>query len=169
MLNFSLNWIHLKSVPILPHFVHHENEQEVNNSTLVRSENETSSPQSSLYNLLKSSAQHFHIGRGYQPEIGDNSRLGFLLSLKAIVQLAANPLVAVVSQRKGFALPLLVGTVNLILCALLFAFGRSYEILSSARALQGITSACFTIAGRLIIQNSSITSWTEFQMSVWMF
>lgn len=136
----------LKSVPILPHFVHRENGQE-ENGTLVSPEtgNETSS---SLYNLLKSSAQHFHIGRGYQPEIGDNSRLGFLLSLKAIVQLAANPLIAVVSQRQGFALPLLVGTVNLILCALLFAFGRSYEILSSARALQGITSACFTIAGR---------------------
>lgn len=139
-----------KPVPILPHFVHRENGQE-ENGTLIISEthNETSS-QSSLYNLLKSSAQHFHIGRGYQPEIGDNSRLGFLLSLKAIVQLAANPLIAVVSQRQGFALPLLVGTVNLILCALLFAFGSSYKILSSARALQGITSACFTIAGRLV-------------------
>ncbi|EFX79865.1 hypothetical protein DAPPUDRAFT_22768, partial [Daphnia pulex] len=91
----------------------------------------------------------------------DNSRLGFLLSLKAIVQLAANPLIAVVSQRQGFALPLLVGTVNLILCALLFACGRSYEILSSARALQGITSACFTIAGRLGVVASTYSEETK--------
>ncbi|XP_046447395.1 synaptic vesicular amine transporter-like isoform X2 [Daphnia pulex] len=140
-------------VPILPHFVHRAENGQEENGTLVSPEtgNETSS---SLYNLLKSSAQHFHIGRGYQPEIGDNSRLGFLLSLKAIVQLAANPLIAVVSQRQGFALPLLVGTVNLILCALLFAFGRSYEILSSARALQGITSACFTIAGLGVVAST---------------
>ncbi|KAI9565499.1 hypothetical protein GHT06_009291 [Daphnia sinensis] len=135
-------------VPILPHFVHQGHVQETDgiSATEIQSSNETLA-KSSLYNLLKSSAQHFHIGRGYQPEVGDNSRLGFLLSLKAIVQLVANPLVAIVIQRKGFSLPLLVGTINLILCSLLFAFGRSYEILSSARALQGITSACFTIAG----------------------
>ena len=29
----------------------------------------------------------------------------------------------------------------------MFSFGRSYGVLSTARALQGITSACFTIAG----------------------
>ncbi|KAK4018560.1 synaptic vesicular amine transporter [Daphnia magna] len=135
-------------VPILPHFVHQDPIQETDGilGNRIQSSNETLA-KSSLYNLLKSSAQHFHIGRGYQPEVGDNSRLGFLLSLKAIVQLVANPLVAIVIQRKGFSLPLLVGTINLILCSLLFAFGRSYEVLSSARALQGITSACFTIAG----------------------
>ncbi|XP_057373254.1 synaptic vesicular amine transporter-like isoform X2 [Daphnia carinata] len=135
-------------VPILPHFVHHDpvDETGVLPATEIQSSNETLT-KASLYNLLKSSAQHFHIGRGYQPEVGDNSRLGFLLSLKAIVQLVANPLVAIVIQKKGFSLPLVFGTINLILCSLLFAFGRSYEVLSSARALQGITSACFTIAG----------------------
>lgn len=141
------------TVPILPHFVHQGNAMQETNGTLdigFQSGNETLT-KSGLYNLLKSSAEHFHIGRGYQPEVGDNSRLGLLLSLKAIVQLVANPLVAIVIQKKGFALPLLVGTINLILCSLLFAFGRSYEVLSSARALQGITSACFTIAGCIII------------------
>ena len=110
------------TVPILPHFVHRHGDggQDASNGTqleIYRSSNESAS-QSSLYTLLKSSAEHFHIGRGYQPEVGDNSRLGFLLSLKAIVQLMANPLVAVVIQHKGFALPLFVGTANLIFCAL---------------------------------------------------
>lgn len=171
---FYLTGFCFRPVPILPHFVHHDVEDGGRNAngtatTVVALGNDSVS-QSSLYNLLKSSAELIHIGRGYQPDVGDNSRLGFLLSLKAIVQLAANPLVAVVTQRRGFALPLLVGTVNLILCALrklyltrlatlqiaslkcltfcaVFAFGRSFLILSTARALQGITSACFTIAG----------------------
>lgn len=164
--NFTLNSIHsLIVVPILPHFVHQDPIQETDGilGNRIQSSNETLA-KSSLYHLLKSSAQHFHIGRGYQPEVGDNSRLGFLLSLKAIVQLVANPLVAIVIQRKGFSLPLLVGTINLILCSLLFAFGRSYEVLSSARALQGITSACFTIAGCIIYHlKCSFVSWTYFK------
>lgn len=76
-----------------------------------------------LHSILKSSVQHYHIGRGNHPHMGDNTRLGFLLSLKALVQLVANPVVAVVSQRKGLALPLLVGSVNIIFCSL-----RNYRL-----------------------------------------
>ena len=104
------------AVPILPHFVHHETDQTA--IVVVQHPGNQSTSSSGLYNLLKTSAEHFHIGRGYQPDIGDNSRLGFLLSLKAIVQLVANPLVAILSQKRGLPLPLILGTVNLIICTL---------------------------------------------------
>lgn len=146
------------SVPILPHIVHNESAQ---NETFI--DNYSNKSSSVIHSIIKSSVQHYHIGRGNHPHMGENTRLGFLLSLKAIVQLAANPIVACVTERKGLALPLFVGSVNLIFCSLsnqtldincynlkflsVFAFGRTFEILSMARALQGVTSACFTIAG----------------------
>lgn len=119
----------LYTVPILPHFVHHEVNVAANETwPAVWEPDGTTSRPSRIYSLLKSSAEHFHIGRGYQPEVGDNTRLGFLLSLKAVVQLAANPLVAVVTQRRGFALPLLVGSVNISLCSLrTITFTSSYH------------------------------------------
>jgi len=32
---------------------------------------------------------------------------------------------------------------------LVFAFGKCFTVLATARALQGITSACFTIGGNI--------------------
>ena len=81
-------------------------------------------------------------------ETGENRRLGLLLSLKAVTQLVANPLVAVVSRRRGFGAPLLFGGVNLVASALLYAAVPGNALLAAPRALHGVSSACFNIAGK---------------------
>ena len=134
----------------MPHFVHgdeypaddqlkqQQNGKSLDNMTADSSPNH-------LLKLLKTSVEHYQ--RSYQSEHGENSRLGFLLSLKAIVQLVANPLVVMIIRHRGFSGSIIFGTINLILSSLLFAFGETYEILATARALQGMSSACFTVAG----------------------
>ena len=54
------------------------------NSTFKNLQNENAAMEASstIYTLLKSSAEHFHLE--HHVIAGDNSRLGFLLSLKAI-------------------------------------------------------------------------------------
>lgn len=122
------------TVPILPHYVHHD-EESSSNRTITVAQNSLSNRYHSsgiepitrpidedgqqFYPfVLQSSTVHFHIGRGYHPDAGDNSRLGFLLSLKAIVQLAANPLIAIFCRRRGFHSALLFGSLNIIGCTL---------------------------------------------------
>ena len=151
---------------MLPNLIH---------GSIVSSEEHSSNSKSrnDLFEFFKSSAEHFQRGYG----AGENGKLGLLLSLKAVVQLAANPLVAIFTQKVGFSPALLVGNIVFMCSALskltisktffkkksritlhcllncyhfilqVFAFGRSYELLAAARAFQGITSACFTVAG----------------------
>ena len=102
-------------VPILPHFVRNE-ENGQNETTLEAIKSYNNSRHSPLYHFLKLSAEHFQ--RGIQSSEGENHRLGFLLSLKAIIQLVANPVVVVVAQRKGCMFPLLAGSVNFIVCSI---------------------------------------------------
>ena len=101
---YLTNWINgYLIVPILPHYIHHNHQEFSSNDT------------------LKENDHLFEIGRGYyHPDMGDNSRLGLLLSLKAIVQLGANPIVALLCNRlsSGFTFPLIAGTVNIIGCSL---------------------------------------------------
>ncbi|XP_064107309.1 synaptic vesicular amine transporter-like [Macrobrachium nipponense] len=86
-----------------------------------------------------------------QDIINENSWVGLLFSSKAFVQLIVNPFIGPLTSRIGYSLPLLVGTQNLIISALLFAYAESYTLLFVARSIQGIASSCIAISGMGII------------------
>ncbi|KAL2725870.1 synaptic vesicular amine transporter isoform X1 [Vespula maculifrons] len=81
----------------------------------------------------------------------ENGRVGFLLSSKAFVQLILNPAVGSFTGAFGYARPLFLGNLCLLLAALLFAFGQTYEILFLARSIQGISSACIGVSGMSLV------------------
>ncbi|XP_070155125.1 synaptic vesicular amine transporter [Polyergus mexicanus] len=84
-------------------------------------------------------------------ERDENSRVGLLLSSKALVQLILNPAVGTLTGSLGYARPLFLGNLSLLLAALLFAFGQTYEILFLARSIQGIASACIAVSGMSLV------------------
>lgn len=51
-------------------------------------------------------------------EADENGRVGFLLSSKALVQLVLNPIVGSLTGTLGYARPLLLGSINLLVAAL---------------------------------------------------
>ncbi|CAG5075092.1 Similar to Slc18a2: Synaptic vesicular amine transporter (Rattus norvegicus) [Cotesia congregata] len=92
----------------------------------------------------------------YLCSIGENStdengRVGLLLSSKALVQLLLNPFIGSVTSTVGYFKPLFIGNLCLILAAVLFAFGRSYEFLFLARSIQGVSSACIGVSGMSMV------------------
>ena len=110
-----MNYANIHTVPILPNFLRDKNEMAV----------DTTGP----FDLLKSSAEHFQ--RRLEPGTSGNHQLGMLLSLKAVVQLVANPFVALIVQKRGFFPPLLFGTLNIIACSLRNHFAYHYLYHSS--------------------------------------
>ncbi|XP_011871666.1 PREDICTED: synaptic vesicular amine transporter [Vollenhovia emeryi] len=84
-------------------------------------------------------------------EEDENGRVGLLLSSKALVQLILNPAVGTLTGTLGYARPLFMGNLSLLLAALLFAFGQTYEILFLARSIQGIASACIAVSGMSLV------------------
>uniref|UniRef100_A0A1B0G6X7 Major facilitator superfamily (MFS) profile domain-containing protein n=1 Tax=Glossina morsitans morsitans TaxID=37546 RepID=A0A1B0G6X7_GLOMM len=99
--------------------------------------------------------------------IGENSSIGILLAMKALLQLIFNPIVGSVSCKFGYHLPIIAGTICLLISSLdryaliygmhlfiAFAVGATYANLLIARAVQGIGSACITVCSMsLIAQN----------------
>ncbi|ENN75493.1 hypothetical protein HUJ04_001706 [Dendroctonus ponderosae] len=81
----------------------------------------------------------------------DNGPLGALLASKAFVQLAFTPVVGYLTQILDCSVPLLIGSCNMLIAALLFAFGNSYGILVLARALHGSSSAAVAVSGMCIL------------------
>ncbi|XP_011499323.1 PREDICTED: synaptic vesicular amine transporter [Ceratosolen solmsi marchali] len=84
-------------------------------------------------------------------EKDENGRVGLLLSSKAFVQLILNPAVGSLTGIFGYAKPLLLGNLSLLLAALLFALGKTYEILFLARSIQGVSSACIAVSGMSLV------------------
>ncbi|XP_020294786.1 synaptic vesicular amine transporter [Pseudomyrmex gracilis] len=84
-------------------------------------------------------------------EEDENGRVGLLLSSKALVQLILNPVVGTLTGTVGYTIPLVFGNLNLLLAALLFAFGQTYEVLFLARSIQGIASACIAVSGMSLV------------------
>ncbi|CAI9716994.1 synaptic vesicular amine transporter-like [Octopus vulgaris] len=80
-------------------------------------------------------------------KLNENTRVGWLLSSKAIVQLMFNFLVGPFTNRCGYVIPVFVGCLIIMLSACLFIFGETYIPLFMARSLHGLGSACVTIAG----------------------
>ncbi|XP_058792612.1 synaptic vesicular amine transporter isoform X2 [Phymastichus coffea] len=84
-------------------------------------------------------------------EEDENGRVGLLLSSKAFVQLFLNPAVGILTGTFGYAKPLLLGNLSLLLAALLFAVGTTYETLFLARSIQGVSSACIGVSGMSLV------------------
>ncbi|ELT91656.1 hypothetical protein CAPTEDRAFT_17780 [Capitella teleta] len=79
--------------------------------------------------------------------LNENSKVGWLFSSKAFVQLAVNPLVGTLVNRYGYSLPMFSGCIVMLLSSLLYAFGENYVVLVIARAIQGIGSSCTSVGG----------------------
>ncbi|XP_060528334.1 synaptic vesicular amine transporter-like [Cylas formicarius] len=90
--------------------------------------------------------------RRYDDELESSSGpLGTLLASKAFVQLLFTPLLGYVTSTVSYNVPLLVGSCNLFVAALLFAYGNSFGVLILARALHGSSSAAIAVSGMSIL------------------
>lgn len=67
------------------------------------------------------------------------------------MQLILNPAVGSLTGSLGYARPLFLGNLSLLLAAMLFAFGQTYESLFLARSIQGISSACIGVSGMSLV------------------
>lgn len=83
--------------------------------------------------------------------INENEEVGLLFASKAIVQLAVNPIVGPLTNRMGCPTPLFVGTLILIASCLTFAYGETFTAMFLARSIQGVGSACISVAGMAMI------------------
>ncbi|XP_068899027.1 synaptic vesicular amine transporter [Tenebrio molitor] len=90
----------------------------------------------------------------YEALENDNGPLGALLASKAFVQLAFTPFMGYLTEIMGCYIPLLLGSCNMLLAALLFAYGNSYGVLVLARALHGSSSAAIGVSGMSILAKS---------------
>ncbi|XP_029044465.2 synaptic vesicular amine transporter-like isoform X2 [Osmia bicornis bicornis] len=90
-------------------------------------------------------------GNSTSNEDDENGRVGLLLSSKALVQLILNPVVGTLTGTLGYTKPLFLGNLSLLLAAMLFAFGQTYEVLFLARSIQGISSACIGVSGMSLV------------------
>ncbi|XP_030761773.1 synaptic vesicular amine transporter-like [Sitophilus oryzae] len=89
--------------------------------------------------------------RKYESLENDNGPLGALLASKAFVQLAFTPLVGYLTEVLNCTVPLLIGSCNMLVAAILFAYGKTYGLLVLARALHGSSSAAIAVSGMCIL------------------
>ncbi|GJQ80384.1 hypothetical protein Trydic_g12245 [Trypoxylus dichotomus] len=94
------------------------------------------------------------IQRKFEDLEKDNGPLSALLASKAFVQLIFTPIVGYLTGIIGYNLPLLLGCCNMLIAAILFAYGRSYGILVLARALHGTSSAAIAVSGMCILADT---------------
>ncbi|XP_045474617.1 synaptic vesicular amine transporter-like isoform X2 [Harmonia axyridis] len=89
--------------------------------------------------------------RKYESIDSENGVLGALLASKAFVQLLFTPFVGYAVTKVGCYLPMLLGSCNILLASLLFAYGKSYGLLVLARALHGSSSAAVSVSGMSLL------------------
>ncbi|XP_053970159.1 synaptic vesicular amine transporter [Anastrepha ludens] len=89
--------------------------------------------------------------RTYDNLSSENSSIGILLSMKALVQLIFNPIVGNMSAKVGYRLPIVAGTFLLLLSSLVFSVGETYIELLIARSIQGVGSACIGVCGMSLV------------------
>ncbi|XP_006815467.1 synaptic vesicular amine transporter-like [Saccoglossus kowalevskii] len=77
----------------------------------------------------------------------ENVEVGLLFASKAFIQLIANPFIGPLTNRIGYSIPMFVGFIIMFIATIIFAVGESYSVLLIARMLQGIGSACSSVAG----------------------
>ena len=103
---------------------------------------------------MANTTSYLEISRDYiipQNIINENEEVGLLFASKAIVQLTVNPIVGPLTNRMGCPTPLFVGTLILIVSSLMFAYGETFTVMFLARSIQGIGSACISVAGMAMV------------------
>ncbi|XP_065214050.1 chromaffin granule amine transporter-like [Planococcus citri] len=80
----------------------------------------------------------------------ETEKAAVLLSSKSVIQLAINPLVAMLISKIGYYVSLLIGNIILLATSFAFAFGNSFIVLILCRGLHGIASIMITISGMCI-------------------
>lgn len=83
----------------------------------------------------------------HQDIVDESFEVGVMFASKPIVQAFANPFIGTLTNKVGFTIPMFTGFVIMFLSTLVFAFGNSYSTLFIARAIQGVGSACTSVAG----------------------
>uniref|UniRef100_A0A673BAR4 Solute carrier family 18 member 2 n=1 Tax=Sphaeramia orbicularis TaxID=375764 RepID=A0A673BAR4_9TELE len=73
------------------------------------------------------------------------SELGMLFASKAAVQVITNPFIGPLMNR--YQIPIFAGFCIMFMSTIMFAFSSSYTLLFLARSLQGVGSACSSVAG----------------------
>ncbi|XP_025094241.1 synaptic vesicular amine transporter-like isoform X2 [Pomacea canaliculata] len=149
--NFLDNLLLTSVVPIVPSFLLHldrkEYEEHSNRSTPALPPHANDSVPLTLVD--DSFAKHaFSLAAVANSE---NSRVGWLLSSKAIVQLVANPFVGPLCSRLGYPILLFGGCSIMFVSSLAFAVSQTFIPLLVARALQGLGSAASAVAGMSIV------------------
>ncbi|XP_042900063.1 synaptic vesicular amine transporter-like [Parasteatoda tepidariorum] len=79
--------------------------------------------------------------------VEENVEVGIMFASKPIVQAITNPFIGPLTNRIGYSIPMFSGFVIMFVSTLLFAMGTSYPMLFIARSLQGVGSACTSVAG----------------------
>lgn len=90
----------------------------------------------------------------HQDIVDESFEVGVMFASKPIVQAFANPFIGTLTNKVGFTIPMFTGFVIMFLSTLVFAFGNSYSTLFIARAIQGVGSACTSVAGMSMLADS---------------
>ncbi|KAH6947971.1 hypothetical protein HPB50_022287 [Hyalomma asiaticum] len=77
----------------------------------------------------------------------ENVEVGIMFASKPVVQALVNPVVGPLTNRVGYSLPMFAGFLIMFVSTLVFAAGTNYATLFLARTLQGVGSACTSVAG----------------------
>uniref|UniRef100_T1KRF4 Major facilitator superfamily (MFS) profile domain-containing protein n=1 Tax=Tetranychus urticae TaxID=32264 RepID=T1KRF4_TETUR len=96
---------------------------------------------------------------------GEDSAVGLLFAIKAMVQLLVNPFSGAIIDRLGYDVPMMIGLTIMFFSTSLFACGRSYGVLFFARSLQGAGSA-FADTGGLAMIADRFTEESERQKAL---
>ncbi|MCA2211386.1 MFS transporter [Jidongwangia harbinensis] len=89
---------------------------------------------------------------GYSQRLGASDwAIGLLFGAYAIGLLVASPVAGAVVDRVGFRVPMVVGSFGIAAATLVFALGDRYELLLSARMMQGVGAAVVWTAGVALI------------------
>ncbi|KAL1423240.1 hypothetical protein MTO96_021221 [Rhipicephalus appendiculatus] len=80
----------------------------------------------------------------------ENVEVGIMFASKPVVQALVNPVVGPLTNRVGYSLPMFAGFLIMFVSTLVFAAGTNYATLFLARTLQGVGSACTSVAGMAI-------------------
>ncbi|XP_019616876.1 PREDICTED: synaptic vesicular amine transporter-like isoform X1 [Branchiostoma belcheri] len=86
-----------------------------------------------------------------QDLVDENLPVGILFASKATIQLIVNPFVGPMTNRVGYGIPMFIGFAITLVSTVVFAFGESYAVLFIARSIQGIGSACSSVAGMAVV------------------
>lgn len=86
-------------------------------------------------------------GQTVSEDINNNGMYGYLVAAKGATQFVCSPFVGILVVRFGFRLPMIFGSLTLMLSTVAFAFGSNYIFLFVTRMLQGAASSVTAVTG----------------------